>query len=127
MEFELINLIQFGINEFKSLLLLVGMDSKRLLLNDLMMKGFKGWPVSSIVLFIFRCDYTFIVLPKAFLSRHNSGPKLLHKRKKSNKCFVNMQFYEFSQKIHPLVNFCFCYCCISDHCKLLSIVTPLSI
>ena len=32
------------------------MDNKRLRLNNLMREEFKGWPVSSIVLFIFRSD-----------------------------------------------------------------------
>ena len=64
---------------------LVGMNNKRLLIGNLMTKEFRGWPVSSIILFIFCSDSSrkislneliclvnlralFIVLPKAFSS-----------------------------------------------------------
>ena len=109
------------INEFKCLLLLVGMDNKRLLLektrfmDDLMTKKFKGWPVSSIILFIFRSDDSrkillnesiclvnsvalFIVLNKAFfyLSRHNSRPKLLYKKTIRSEQLIYKCLFEFS-------------------------------
>ena len=99
MEFKLhYSLKLCGKNDVRCLLLSVGMGNKRLLLDDLMKKELKRWPVSSIILFIFYNDDSrkissnesiclvnllalFIVLPKLFfffyLSHYISRPRLL--------------------------------------------------